>query len=249
MTDTNFQGTTLYVDYISFEDLNEITATLIPDDQIFSVDPTITNETFEDYGDLSFIESFLTDNDNIEVPNTESFPIYNFDTHAETLELLHNIIAEALHDDDIVIDNEDAEKIVIDNVDANEVMPDGMYPFYCKECDKNYHKSGPYRQHRNAHHGSKSRKRCKICGKHFASAQILNEHLTKHKDESRTFKCQQCPKAYVHKVDLKRHKMIHEPNSKPYQCGFCDKKYIRMSHYKNHYENHMRKKGIKFKLN
>lgn len=206
------------------------------DDAIFEV---LNAETFlaEDDAiiEVPNAETFVADDDTIipNVPNAKSFPIYNFNIHNRTLELYQNIKIENLHDDDTVIEN----------VYADEVVPVKMHLFYCKECDKSFHKSGPYMQHINARHKGGNRMKCKICGKHFPSTKVLNEHLIKHRAESKTYQCNICIRAYVHKVDLKRHMMSHEPKSnKPYHCVTCGKGFVRIDHLKNHEASHDKKK-------
>lgn len=70
-------------------------------------------------------------------------------------------------------------------------------PFYCKQCDKRFYKSGPFIQHNNVHHTVGKNIKCTVCGKRFSNEAALEEHSRKHKDESRFFGCQLCNKAYV----------------------------------------------------
>lgn len=177
------------------------------------------------------------------LPADEIIPIYNYDTKTKTLTLNQNITLETLPADD--------EIIVKTCMEDAEVIPVPSNQYYCTECDKNFYKSGPFIQHRNAQHTNDSKFRCDVCGKRYPSEKALDKHVKNHDAASKSFKCELCPKAYIYKVDLKRHLMTHEPQSnKPYQCDTCHKGFIRKDHFNNHKRSQFCKRKLqKFNLN
>lgn len=136
-------------------------------------------------------------------------------------------------------------------LNAHKRTHDGLKPFECEICGKDFAKWNNLKTHHiQKHTESKISIPCEFygCGQTFATRQGLKRHWLRTHDpnyvvpETTGFVCDTCGKTFTTNGALKKHKFIHTPNEMPFVCIICGKKFPTSHKLKEHT---MRHEGIK----
>lgn len=121
---------------------------------------------------------------------------------------------------------------VLMRLNAHKRTHEGLKPFVCELCGKDFAKWNNLKTHRiQKHSDNKIAMPCMECGQTFATKQGLKRHRERNHDpnyvapEPISFMCDTCGKTFTTNGTLKKHKYIHTPNEMPFVCQICDKKF------------------------
>ncbi|XP_062560848.1 zinc finger protein 652-A-like [Armigeres subalbatus] len=140
---------------------------------------------------------------------------------------------------------------VILRLEAHKRTHDGLKPFECELCGKDFAKWNNLKTHHiQKHTDQKIAIPCGFagCDQKFATRQGQKRHYLRTHDptyvipEQTAFVCDTCGKTFTTNGALKKHKFIHAPNEMPFVCGLCGKKFPTSHKLKEHT---MRHEGIK----
>lgn len=138
---------------------------------------------------------------------------------------------------------------VIMRLNAHKRTHEGLKPFACELCGKDFAKWNNLKTHRiQKHSDNKIALPCMECGQTFATKQGLKRHRQRNHDpnyvapEPISFMCDTCGKTFTTNGTLKKHKYIHTPNEMPFVCDICEKKFPTSHKLKEHT---MRHEGVK----
>lgn len=140
---------------------------------------------------------------------------------------------------------------VILRMEAHKRTHDGLKPFECELCGKDFWKWNNLKTHRiQKHSNDKISIPCGFegCDLTFATRQGQKRHYLRTHDptyvipEQTAFVCDTCGKTFTTNGALKKHKFIHAPNEMPFVCGICAKKFPTSHKLKEHT---MRHQGIR----
>lgn len=134
---------------------------------------------------------------------------------------------------------------------AHKRTHDGLKPFECKICGKDFAKWNNLKTHHiQKHTDNKISLPCDHpgCDQAFATRQGLKRHRLRTHDpnfvtpEPMLFVCDTCGKTFSSNGALKKHKYTHTPNEMPFVCTICSKKFPTSHKLKEHT---MRHEGVK----
>ncbi|XP_058465300.1 zinc finger protein 184-like [Malaya genurostris] len=140
---------------------------------------------------------------------------------------------------------------VLLRLNAHKRTHDGLKPFECKLCGKDFAKWNNLKSHHiQKHTDNKIAIPCEHqgCGQTFATRQGLKRHRLRAHDpnyvmpDPKQFVCDSCGKTFSTNGALKKHQYVHTPNEMPFVCGLCGKKFPTSHKLKEHT---MRHEGIK----
>lgn len=140
---------------------------------------------------------------------------------------------------------------VILRMEAHKRTHDGLKPFECDLCGKDFCKWNNLKTHHiQKHTDQKISIPCGFegCDQTFATQQGKKRHYLRTHDptyvipEQTAFVCDTCGKTFTTNGALKKHKFIHTPNDMPFVCGLCGKKFPTSHKLKEHTWRHQ---GIK----
>ncbi|XP_055631145.1 zinc finger protein 112-like [Toxorhynchites rutilus septentrionalis] len=140
---------------------------------------------------------------------------------------------------------------VLLRLNAHKRTHDGLKPFDCKLCGKEFAKWNNLKTHHiQKHTENKISLPCDHpgCNQVFATRQGLKRHRLRTHDpnyvtpEQTLFVCDTCGKTFSTNGALKKHKYTHAPNEMPFVCTICSKKFCTSHKLKEHI---MRHEGVK----